>query len=953
MPEMSKGQQPSDRQEWNWTKIEQAALTAFASYALPPSPGLAATLKQAVRYARIDNAAKEIVISRRAFMFGLVSVGLLDTPSAAAGNSANWLAAWLQQRVSGLADKIRSGLTGTDALLNAFARGYAVKASISMSGVGVLAMRYAEQTVSRNRADLRHFAAALLTDSSKAKHNLLELAGTSLDQDITAMRAELYRGVSTTPEAKENLEQWRAILLKGSVPEKEKIDPETSEVPGFDADRPRLLGEDGDPLELLADVKAFSQLICLAGATPPLSIGLFGGWGSGKSTFMHLLEAEIDNLTEKTRNAKPPSDAAARSGTHFVRNIVQVRFNAWHFADANLWASLTAEFFDQLRAGGYSRSGKAIHKKLVERVNAHVHALTSEAAAARQALAASEEQLRKAQYERDLAISKAKELPGAALRQTIVDAVTKSFEASKRLLAEIGQKTDVNDPKKDIEDFLTTAKAVQDFSGQARYLVKFVGTSGWRIGLLLAGFAAFAFGIAMFPIASWLDLTASSLLALAPSGLLALLGGLAAIARVILPGIKTISALAKNTAEFATELDSEIEKSIKDIAEKEEILNRQAAEITAQRAAADRAAKALARYVDPAAQAANPPRLLRFLLEDDPDTRLLEKEIGLISRVRRLFQAVDEIVREEKDSQSDDDVPDRIVIYIDDLDRCTPPQVYAVLQAIHLLLAFELFVVVVGVDVAWIEESLARELRPAVLNGIDSGQRIDERKLAIRYMEKIFQLPFWLRRLTPAGTDGGSYGRFVRSLVARNIAAPEARKSAQRDSGEPAKPIEPQVDAIAPSAVEDPFPPDTIETALAMISLTDAEIGFLTSSAIGAIAGTEPRTVKRFINIYRIIRARLNPVERQAFLGETAEFPIAIILAAVETGQPLEVAEAFHRRVRALKTGKPVEAIAGIPGGIASAFIAARKLRNGKPAGAKDCARWAETIRRYSFNPYD
>ena len=39
---------------------------------------------------------------------------------------------------------------------------------------------------------------------------------------------------------------------------------------------------------------------------------------------------------------------------------------------------------------------------------------------------------------------------------------------------------------------------------------------------------------------------------------------------------------------------------------------------------------------------------------------------------------------------------DRIVLYIDDLDRCQPQQVVEVLQAIHLLLALNLFVVVVG-----------------------------------------------------------------------------------------------------------------------------------------------------------------------------------------------------------------------------------------------------------------
>ena len=59
---------------------------------------------------------------------------------------------------------------------------------------------------------------------------------------------------------------------------------------------------------------------------------------------------------------------------------------------------------------------------------------------------------------------------------------------------------------------------------------------------------------------------------------------------------------------------------------------------------------------------------------------------------------------------------DRIVLYIDDLDRCPPRQVVEVLQAVHLLLALDLFVVVVGVDPRWLVRAL-REQYPGTLSG--------------------------------------------------------------------------------------------------------------------------------------------------------------------------------------------------------------------------------------------
>jgi hypothetical protein len=77
----------------------------------------------------------------------------------------------------------------------------------------------------------------------------------------------------------------------------------------------------------------------------------------------------------------------------------------------------------------------------------------------------------------------------------------------------------------------------------------------------------------------------------------------------------------------------------------------------------------------------------------------------------------------------------RIVLYIDDLDRCEPAQVVAVLQAVHLLLAFPLFTVVVGVDVRWVERAL--RLHHSEL--LDSGGAEPR-----DYLEKIFQIPFWL-----------------------------------------------------------------------------------------------------------------------------------------------------------------------------------------------------------------
>src|SRR5262249_31578392 len=54
---------------------------------------------------------------------------------------------------------------------------------------------------------------------------------------------------------------------------------------------------------------------------------------------------------------------------------------------------------------------------------------------------------------------------------------------------------------------------------------------------------------------------------------------------------------------------------------------------------------------------------------------------------------------------------ERVILYIHDLDRWKPDDVVRVLQLVHMLLAFELFAVVVAVDASWVRASLHQSYR--------------------------------------------------------------------------------------------------------------------------------------------------------------------------------------------------------------------------------------------------
>src|SRR5262249_48385888 len=76
---------------------------------------------------------------------------------------------------------------------------------------------------------------------------------------------------------------------------------------------------------------AFASVIADDDVSPPLAIGLFGPWGSGKSAMINMIDAALGDIDTRAVFDEEP---------RFCRGIVRVVFNAWHYAETNLWASL-------------------------------------------------------------------------------------------------------------------------------------------------------------------------------------------------------------------------------------------------------------------------------------------------------------------------------------------------------------------------------------------------------------------------------------------------------------------------------------------------------------------------------------------------------------------------------------------------------------------------------------
>ena len=211
------------------------------------------------------------------------------------------------------------------------------------------------------------------------------------------------------------------------------------------------------------------------------------------------------------------------------------------------------------------------------------------------------------------------------------------------------------------------------------------------------------------------------------------------------------------------------------------------------------------------------------------------------------------------------------MLYIDDLDRCEPAQVVAVLQAVHLLLAFPLFAVVVGVDVRWVERAL-RLHHPQLLDTDGATPR--------DYLEKIFQIPFWLEPLDPAGSKamlrtmiGAPKAKPKRAAVAPAAPAGEATATATPEP-EPASAVVAEPEPVAPPPRD--LRPEALEIGEAELAAMDE---------LAPLLGRSPRALKRFINTYRLIKVRAD----RNFLHERepiAPYKATLLLLAMETGTP-------------------------------------------------------------------
>ncbi len=865
------------------------------------------------------------------------------------------------------------------------------------------ASEIATQTSGSDDMRGRHLLAALILDPPQP-YTLGSLKRLQeMGMDLPLFRERFYDWVRGYGD---DDRKWRALLVTATTDTYRKVQ--------FDADStigPNLLS-------IEQDVLAMATLVAARDSVPPLSIGLFGEWGSGKTFFMGQLRTTISKLAKDAEASRK-----MQRDLPFYKRIVQIEFNAWHYVEGNLWASMVEHILDNLRVFDDQQPALTLklQKHWIEKLGFAERAKTEadrKQEAAEQRVSAAEQDVQ--DKKKDLedkqqelqtlsskSVEKAFELSGAV---TVIRQALQPLGIDPLSAAAVDLQSSLREARSVLQSGASTLMPLlRAEDREARWT--------WLLIILLgAPVAAVLIGLLMST--------------LRPQ--IAQISGFATGAAGLLTGI---AAWLRKQAEWTTRQIKKVERA--QGAYEKELAAQLAATVAAKQKAEDELTTARQEYSlaqqkaeqarrdQDAAKgdlaAATTAHLLGQFIQDRAASTDYRKHLGVLAVVRQDFQELSRLIEEdnwrlspdraddpkfkgltkiqdlEEEKKDDTTRINRIVLYIDDLDRCPPAKVVEVLQAVHLLLAFPLFVVVVGVDARWISQSLDARYRELLhVGSTDAAMDLKQTfgyATSQDYLEKIFQIPLWLRTmdanaarrmiqgmLRPASGGSGMFesrrsggpegnagtATTITSSIDARIETRRSTSLLTADLG--TKPDIPTDEKPTKTTVEQRIPeppPVPVAPNLESLKIEDFELKMIDD--LSSLLGRSPRALKRFVNLYRFMKARLSSAEHRAFVTSTADtiadYEAVLFLLAVETGLPrtsLMLSEELARLAR--EPAPPnitiAELIAKLDKGSAAQTRDWRTLRNWLAArqnsarlnqGIPRLASWVEQVSRYSF----
>jgi len=531
-----------------------------------------------------------------------------------------------------------------------------------------------------------------------------------------------------------------------------------------------------DSLGIAPQVHALAEALILRGMGANLAVGILGSWGSGKTSVMKMIEAHIRSRLKAETRRGWSEETGEGPVSPYIGHFYPIWFNAWNYAKSNLWASLMDTIFvtldyqlknDPTRLESPSDMWGILRDRKSQALTA---VMTNEGILA--GLRADQKSL-ELDYKKEAftALSKqGQNLAGNVFQKEVlrivgdeapahIQAILNSAEVSEADMAELF------DQLRSLE--MIWARLIQ--TGRKNKIATLI----WLV-----------IGILTPVILYWLAYTAQLINPLlvwlagwAPLVLPALRGALKWtrqvdelfgkyieraenerqrlqlmadewIAHKVSDEEKRVSEILKNQNYSPEQVEHELEDLAKasnggkkNLAALQALIKIKEANLEQQRRRAGMAGSftTLAEFV-----------------QSRLDARLYDKELGLLHQVVNDIRDLTDglVIDEKRDAEAlikrkkalFPRGPARVMLFIDDLDRCPPARLVEVLEAVQLLLKTPLFVVVLGLDTRYATRALEKEYSGILVHSGDPS--------GLDYIEKIVQIPYRVRPIDASGLPG-------------------------------------------------------------------------------------------------------------------------------------------------------------------------------------------------------
>lgn len=736
------------------------------------------------------------------------------------------------------------------------------------------------------------FDAPILWEEIKNATELEETLGQLFEADLQKISREDFETILKLGV----IENWDSIISNSDYVQESKIANYSADI------------DDGrDHLGIDKDVDAFAKVIAANKFSPPLAIGLFGKWGMGKSFFMRKLKDRIKHYTK-----------ISEENADYCSGVAHIHFNAWSYMDANLWASFVTRIFEGLNEYISDSTATEDEKAEIEKI------LSNELQVIRKERKAIEDRketfkkeiegLEKDKGEIEEKLEKEIESIENQTLESILETSLKDFKLKDEVNKAIESNQELKDLRSDLQDVLpdryreNPELAIQQLSRVGTFVREILRDRSSRNRLFVAAIIAIIIFVTPIILQNVAGLVVDTFVVFAQFAVSAI-----AIASPLIRGYRRVyDKLRPVIAELwnvQKAYDKKVEEAQFAYQQKKEAMEisiarkeTEIATINNRIVDLDKELKELEFRLDHGLST----QTLYSFIEKRAASKEYKQHLGIISTIRHDFEVMSSLFL---DAQSELNTRDeltaysqkklqRIVLYVDDLDRCPEERVVEVLEAVNLLMAFPLFVVVVGVDPRWVKNALLKKYKLQFgVSEKDIGAKQIE---AANYLEKIFQVPFHLQE-----AEDKDVKKMLHQLNASNIRVQEVEPIDAEDSELPEEPNSEPEPAIDPAEEHEEIittPQEEPEAEAELkeeLELYPEEVELMKD--LSRVIGNNPRAIKRFVNVYQIVRAH----EGLPSIGEQSRdhiFAQIMFLLALPLGPFRELTGHFNTYIEESKT---------------------------------------------------